>query len=665
MFGIPTLSSNQLLSQTASQPGRADGNVKLPGQRLRGVAFFLIVFATTSYAATMMFDILRANGTTLLEGSILFLFTVAFAWIAAAFWTAVTGFLLQLLGRDPLSLRKLRKSAAADTPIVTRSAIVMPVHNEQTARIIAGLEATCESLASTGEAEHFDIYLLSDTTDSRIAVQEEVAWAALQRRLEAFYRGRMFYRRRASNTGRKPGNIADFCRRWGAYYDYMIVLDADSVMTGNAIASLVRAMQANPRAGLIQTVPIPVRQQSLFGRFVQFASEVYSPMLATGLSFWQTGAANYWGHNAIVRVQAFTECCGLPALPGEPPFGGEILSHDIVEAALLRRSGWHVYLFPWIQGSYEEVPSNLLDFAKRDRRWAQGNLQHLQLLAAPGLRPLSRLNFLMGATAYLSSLLWLIMLVLSTMDAIEQALTGTQFFSPGYQLFPNWPIAKTGETISLLTITIGTLLLPKLLGILLCLLQPKRLRAFGGTASLLTSSLIETVFSILIAPLMMTFHAYFVVRILLGHQTAWGPQERMGRRVTMGEALRYTLAATLGGLSWGGLTWFLAPHFFWWLTPVLTGLVLAAPLVSLSSSPALGRALRHRGGVLQTPSETAPAMVLRRLQQLLSVEDKPESQPVWIPSLPPVRYREMPIQYLTRQSRLKSHYWQFRLRRRT
>ena len=661
MFGIP------MLCDKGSQEMHKLSNsytLRVPGQRLRVLGFITLILTSTAFAVAMMFDILRANGTTLIEGSILVLFTVAFAWIVAAFWTAMLGFTLRMLRLDPLTLRRRRTPRAGDMPIVTRTAVVMPVYNEHTARVIAGLEATCESLVSTGESDKFDCYLLSDSTDADVAREEETAWAALQQRLAGVFRGRLVYRRRSNNTGRKPGNIADFCRRWGSYYEYMIVLDADSVMSGEAMVTLVRTMQANPQAGLIQTVPIPVRAQTMFGRFVQFAAELYSPMLATGLSFWQSGAANYWGHNAIVHVQAFTDNCGLPTLAGDPPFGGDILSHDFVEAALLRRAGWQVYLLPDLRGSYEEVPSNILDFVKRDRRWAQGNLQHLKLLAAPGLRPLSRLNFLLGATAYLSSLLWLIMLTLSTVDAVENALTGTQFFSSGYQLFPNWPIVKTREIVSLLSITVAMLLLPKSLGIGWCLLRRRQRQAFGGSARLLRGALVETVFAVLIAPIMMTYHAYFVVLILLGQQTSWGPQERMGRRVALTEALRYSMAGTLVGLLWGGAIWIVAPQFFWWMLPVLSGLVVAAPLISLSSSPALGDRLR-RCGIFLTPSETEAPMVLQRVQRLLAARTENTPSPGWRPSLPPVRYREMPLQALARRSPVKGDEGQIWVRRKT
>lgn len=656
MFGIQQLFNNR--AEASRQPESRKA-FSVPWQRLRGVAFCTLVLTTTSYAVAMMFNSLRANDMTLIEGSFLLLFIPTFAWITAAFWTAVAGFILRLLQLDPLVLRKHRTSDDTEQSIITRTAVIMPIHNEPTARVISGLEASCESLVATGEADKFDCYLLSDSTDAAVAREEETAWAAMEQRLKSLFSGRLFYRRRPNNSGRKPGNIADFCRRWGSYYDFMIVLDADSVMTGETMVTLVRAMQANPRAGLIQTVPMPVRQQTMFGRYVQFACEIYSPMLATGLSFWQTGAVNYWGHNAIIRVRAFTENCGLPTLPGNPPLGGEILSHDFVEAALLRRSGWHVYLFPELGGSFEEAPSNLLDFAKRDRRWAQGNLQHLKLLATPGLRPLSRVNFLLGATAYLSSLLWLIMLALGTADAVNQPLTGTQFFGPGYQLFPNWPVVQTGEIAFLLSITIGILLLPKMLGVILCLLQPRQRRAFGGTSCLLRSSIIETAFSVLIAPIMMSYHAYFVLSILLGYQTSWEPQARMGRRVTLTEALRDAFIGTLGGLLWGSLTWALAPAFFWWLLPVLSGLVVAAPLISLSSSPAIGKILWRRG-IFLAPSETEPPVVLHRLQQQLAAGRRPTPQPNWMPSLLPVRYREMPIHRLERWTQIKRYYWYWR-----
>jgi membrane glycosyltransferase len=352
----------------------------------------------------------------------------------------------------------------------------------------------------------------------------------------------------------------------------------------------------------------------MFGRFVQFASRLYSPMLATGLCFWQGSEANYWGHNAIIRVAPFMKHCGLPVLPGYPPLGGEVLSHDFVEAALMRRGNWHVYLLPDLEGSYEGVPGNILDFATRDRRWAQGNLQHLKLLGARGLHPLSRLHFLLGALAYVSSVLWLVLLALSTVDALGRALWPHDFFGPGYQLFPDWPIAKTDEIVSLLVVTVTLLLLPKVAGILLCLIDRQRRSAFGGTGWMLASVLMEIIFSILIAPVMMLFHAYFVVIILGGHTVTWNPQIRDDRSIGIHETARYLLLPTLIGVAWGVLTFCVAPQFFWWLTPILIGLGLAIPLVMWSSRVSMGRML-GRLGLFCTPEELAPPVELQDAQE--------------------------------------------------
>ncbi|MQM36544.1 Glucans biosynthesis glucosyltransferase H [wastewater metagenome] len=614
--------------------------VHCPGAGLRRAVFALLVLSSAAGGVFLMFSILRANDTTILEWGILALFTVTFTWIVAAFWSAVAGFVLSLARRHPLTLAA---SPVPDSGPTGRVAVVMPVYNEDPGRVLAGLEATWHSLVATGAGERFDFHLLSDTRDEAIAEAEAAGCAELAERLDAD--GRLFYRRRDDNAGRKAGNIADFCRRWGGRYDFMVVLDADSVMSGDALLALARTMWRHPSAGIIQTVPIPVRQRTPFGRFLQFAARLYSPMLATGLSFWQMDAANYWGHNAIIRVRAFSDCCGLPALPGRPPLGGDILSHDFVEAALMRRGGWHVYLLPEIEGSYEEVPSNLLDFAKRDRRWAQGNLQHLRLLAAYGLHPLSRVHFLMGATAYISSLLWLFMLALSTVDALTRALNQGEFFRRGYQLFPDWPVAKTTEIASLLMITVALLLLPKVLGVLRALLRADERRAFGGGWRLAWNALTETVFSVLIAPVMMVFHAGFVLAVLSGSRTGWDPQVRDGRAVAWREAARRTALATIGGLLWGGVTAWLALGFFWWLTPIVAGLVLAAPIVVCSSRLDWGEWM-VRSGTWAAPEERRPPAVLGLLDTTLAAEGRGAARR--LPALPPERPLAMPVQSLER-----------------
>jgi membrane glycosyltransferase len=643
MSGIPTPFSNM---QRQHQPIRVAGQsrnlIHIPGETLRRVIFFIAVAATVIAGVWMMFEILAANDLMPLEVVLLILFSITFGWIATAFWSGACGFVLQMLRLDPLTLQRIDPDRYRNQPVTTRTAVVMPVYNEDTHRVIAGFEATLRSLDSLGEMQHFDFYLLSDTTNADVAKAELAAWNQLSERLGDL-RERIFYRRREKNIGRKVGNLMDFCQRWGCNYAHMIVLDADSIMSGDCLLQMVRAMQANPRAGLIQTVPIPVRQTTFFGRFVQFAAVLYSPMLATGLCFWQTNAANYWGHNAIIRMRAFIDYCGLPSLPGKAPFGGDILSHDFVEAAMLRRAGWDVFLLADLEGSYEEVPCNIIDYAKRDRRWVQGNIQHLGLLNIAGMNLINRLHFLFGAIAYITSLIWLGMLVLSTADAVIRSINSNVYFSPGVQLFPDWPIAKTGLIVSLITLTIALLLLPKVLGIIVAITH--RNAEFGGTWAIIKGAFIETLFAILIAPIMMVFHAYFVVSVFLGFKVNWDAQEREGRLLPWSEAFARTARTSLVAIVWGALTYYYAPIFFWWLTPILTGLVLAAPIVRYSSSIYLGK-LMQRLNIFLSPSETQEDPVLQEMKLLAAQKPQLDHSLANIPSLPADTWTEMPVQNL-------------------
>ena len=604
------------MSSNSASAARSDIAAALARPSARRGAFLTVATLTTVAGVAMMTQILMPNGLTVIEGAILVLFAVTFGFTALSFWTAAAGFVLRLFDIEPLTLRRRRAVATHATDrIVTRTAIVMPICDEDTVRVLAGVEATWRSLEATGEARHFDYYLLSDTRIDEIARAEERGWTALCRRLGAG--GRIFYRRREERVGRKAGNIEDFCCRWGGHYEHMIVLDADSVMAGETLLALVRAMQADPKAGIVQSPPVPVRQETAFGRYVQFAAQLHGPMLTTGLSFWQRGEANYWGHNAIIRIAPFMEHCGLPKVPGAPPMGGEILSHDFVEAALMRRAGWRVYLLDDLGGSYEEVPSNIADYAKRDQRWAQGNLQHLRLTILRGLHPVSRLNFLLGALAYGSSLVWLLLLTLGTADALIRALVPHDFFRSGYQLYPDWPIIQTGKIYLLLAITIGMLVLPKVWGVTICLLDRDQRTGFGGAVRVIANALVELVFSVLLAPLMMTAHAYFVMTTLAGRIVSWGRQSREGRSLGFGEAVRFGAIPTLLGIGWGAATWIYAPEFFWWLTPVIAGLVMSIPLLMLSSLPGLGRRLAALG-LFRSPEESRPSLPLQYVDRALA-----------------------------------------------
>jgi membrane glycosyltransferase len=577
----------------------------------RRALFFSLTFGTALYGADVMFDILKANGLSLLESMSLVLFFVLFTWITGAFWTAVAGFVIRLKGRDPAVIHQ---DDVAGWPLRTRTALVMPIYNEDAGRVAAGIDVIWRSLQAQEDQGAFDLFILSDTRKPEIAAAEEAAWRALVARHGAA--GRIFYRRRELNTSRKAGNIADFVRKWGGAYECMVVLDADSIMSGKTLVALARLMEKNPNVGIIQALPQPAGRDTLFARLVQFAARLNGPMLSTGLAFWQLGESNYWGHNAILRVRAFAHHCALPHLPGKAPLGGEILSHDFVEAALMRRAGYKAWLLADIDGSWEEVPSNIIDFAARDRRWAQGNLQHTKLLRARGLHWLNRLHMVTGILSYATSPVWLAVLVISSIVVCLAAIQGFQYFQPGaYTLFPDWPESRIDEIASLLTLTFAVLLLPKLLGFILAVSDPVTRRGFGGARRLFASLMVEQVFSMLLAPAMMVFHATFVLSTLAGTPVVWDAQERGDRGVTFLQAFRRHRWQLLLGVAWGALILAFAPSYIYWMLPVLIGLLLAIPLTVYTSRADLGRRFRDHG-LLLTPEETQTPAELIELAQL-------------------------------------------------
>ncbi|MEI6412829.1 MAG: glucans biosynthesis glucosyltransferase MdoH [Pseudomonadota bacterium] len=591
--------------------------------RVRRAVFFALVTLSTLLAMTLLASVYQKDGLTPIELVMLVLYAILMTWLSLSFWTAIIGFFLLVSGRDRFNIA--RNQAPKNLSGTFRTALVMPVYNEEPKRIFAGLAAICDDLATQGASSHFDCFVLSDTRDPDLWVEEELRWRALADHWEG--RIAIHYRNREKNVSRKVGNLKDFCTRWGAGYRYMIVLDADSVMAADTLIQMVRVMENNPQVGLLQTPPLSVNKESLFARLLQFAGRVYSPLYTAGLNYWQLSEGNYWGHNAIIRTRAFTECCGLPPLPGREPFGGEILSHDFVESALLRRAGWEIWLAYDLEGSYEELPPTLIDYAKRDRRWAQGNLQHTRLLLARGFHPVSRLHLLMGILSYLSSPLWLMFLVVTGVDAYLRAQISISYFL-GYSLFPVWPPSYTVEMTTVLVVTLFMLFLPKFLALGVRLWQPRDARlGFGGAFWLTAGVILETLVSVLLAPILMLFQTKFVVITLLRRNVVWSAQQRDDRRTGLLEAISAHGGQTFLGVVAGWLSYRYATDFFWWLIPVLSGMVLSIPLSMLLSSPGLGR-LTRSWGLFLTPEEHSPPPVLAALQDHLA---RPEQGTLALP----------------------------------
>lgn len=621
-----------------------------------------VALGLLKWAAAMPSDI-----TVWTRAAVIVLFVLTFGWIALYFWSSILGF-SQLLKRarmpgitypadveaaldaeagiaaDDLRARqnpaapKVREMASF---IKAKTAVLMPIYNEEPAQVMARLLAIGEDLQQAGAGGRFDIFVLSDTTNPKIWVKEEKIWLEAKRILESGSFGaesrsdteaagrsggtaggaglHIYYRRRAQNTARKSGNIEDFCNRWGAEYDFMLVLDADSLMTAETIVKMARLMEANPHAGIIQASPQMVNSTSMFARMQQFAGKVAGPVVGAGLAYWQAGNSNYWGHNAIIRTRAFIGCCGLPKLKGKGPFGGFILSHDFVEAALIARGGWSAWLLPELKGSYEECPPSMIDFAARDRRWCQGNLQHIKVLISRGLHPVSRVHFLTGIMSYLSSPLWLLFLLAGLSMVLFREFIPPQYFGQTYSLFPNWPVFDKYGTIGLFVLSMAMLLVPKFLGLAAYLKgnAGKNGRTDGVCGYVRSAwnagkSLgLEIVVSTLMAPVMMLFQSKFVFDILRGKSVGWNAQNRGDEGTSWQTAWQIHKWHTVLGAVTALVVWKYAHVLFWWLLPITLGLVLAVPLSVISSRVSAGRWLRERGWFV-IPEEICEPKVLAR-----------------------------------------------------
>lgn len=573
-------------------------------------ALFLAAGAGLTIAGTWLFyDLFKVDGFTALEGVLLALFVVLFAQIAFGFSIALWGFVIRLLG-EPFQIMHTLDTADTSGPPGS-TAIVMPVYNEEPARIFQALENMLLSLRATGHGDSFDFFILSDSNQPDNWIGEECAWVSLCSRLEAY--GRVFYRKRRVSLHGKSGNIADFCRRWGRRYRYMIILDADSVMTGECFVRLARAMDANPRVGLIQTAPQIVRGTSVYQRLIQFSTHTLGPVFAAGANFWHLGGANYWGHNAIIRLAPFMEHCVLPELPGVTAADRHILSHDTVEAALMAQAGYEVWFAYDEPGSYEEGPPNLTESLKRDRRWCQGNLQHFWFLFAPRTGFTNRIHIFFGLMAYLSAPLLVIFIALSGFDFYAKQKFALYSSQPAYAADSWW------TSLLLLGLTLLLLFASKVFGLLHTL---PRARDFGGVLALLLGSALEALASILLAPIMLWFYTRFIVLAVLGLRVNWKTQNRSDSAIPLAQAIREYGPLTVGGLLATALTLYFTPLLTLWLSPILLGWLLAIPSAMLTSSDRLGLWLRARG-IFLIPEEKTTPPILDRLDETPPALERP------------------------------------------
>ena len=584
----PLAMPTQSLTEDSAQGARVRFADSHPWRRT------LVVGATavsTLAATAIMARLLAPKGYSVADGAMLALFAVLFAWVAFAFVSAMAGFAIMWKGggAEPWKPQPI---------IFTRTALLVPTYNEDPGRILAGVQAIYEDLAAMGVSELYDIYVLSDTRESAIAQAE--ATGVIRLRLKLGIEKSIYYRRRPLNLDRKAGNIADWVTRFGAGYESMIILDADSLMTGDTIVRLTAAMEADDSVGLIQTVPNIIGAATVFARLQQFAARIYGPVIAQGQAWWSGAEGNYWGHNAIIRTRAFAESAGLPHIEGGKPFGGHIMSHDFVEAALMRRAGWAIRMAGFT-GSYEETPPSLIDMAVRDRRWCQGNLQHSAVVSAKGLHWVSRLHLARGVLAYLTAPLWFAFLAVGGIVWFQQRDAVDALATP----------AAAG----LFALTMALLAIPKIMGAVLVARDRLARNSCGGSLKLATGVVVEIVLSALMAPIFMLMHSRAVADVLRGKHSGWAAQQRDDGRLKFKDAWKRHGLHTLFGIAWALGAYHLDPMLLAWTSPMALGLIISMPISMITSRGDVGRWLA-RTGVFQIPEEVEVPRVVTRAGEL-------------------------------------------------
>ena len=561
----------------------------------RRIAFAAVVTASSLALLSLMAVTLFPAGPDALGIAMLLVFALTLPWTTTGFWNAAAGYALMSFARDPEgAVAPHLRDAGNDGPIDSRTAMLVCVRNEDTARLSRNLAWMLEGLAATGEARWFHVYILSDSDRPAIAEAEARVAAALADRFGASLG--VTYRRRERNTGYKAGNIRDFCERWGRLHRFAIVLDADSVMAPQALLRLVRVMQAHPRIGILQTLITGLPSASAFARVFQFGMRLGMRSYTLGAAAWQGDCGPYWGHNAILRLEPFIEHCVLPVLPGEPPLGGHVLSHDQLEAVLMRRAGYEVRVLPDEEGSWEENPPDLLEFMRRDLRWCQGNMQYFPFLGLSGLHPVSRFQLVLAIAMYLGSPAWLAFILLGLIRG---------------------PVFHLELGIVLFFLMLSMTFAPKLATLADVLARRDLRRAYGGAARIALGAALEIVFSMLLAPVIAVAVTVFVLGLPLGRRGGWAEQRRDAQHLTLAAAARKLWPQTIAGAALVAWFWVAAPGLVWYWLPIFAGLVGAVPFAMVTAHPAVGRALAACG-ICRIPEESSPPLAAPAPARLLA-----------------------------------------------
>jgi membrane glycosyltransferase len=552
--------------------------------------FFLLIGGTMAALLWLAATALSAGGFGLLDVILLSLFAVTIPWFAIGFWNATIGLVIMRFARDPVAaVLPVAARVRGDEPITASTAILLCIRNEPPERVARLLEPMLRGLEAAGVAEHFRVYVLSDTNMPDMAAAEQSRFTDMANAWRG--RVRLVYRRRNGNSGYKAGNIRDFCERWGHEHELAVMLDADSAMTVDLLLRLVRMMQIEPHIGILQSLVIGMPSASPFARMFQFGMRLGMRSYTIGSAWWQGDCGPYWGHNAVVRLAPFTACCTLPVLEEGALVKGHVLSHDQIEAVLMRKAGHEVRVLAEEGASFEQNPPTLLEFIRRDLRWCQGNMQYAHFLRVPGLRPASRYQLLLALLMYLGSPAWMGLLLIGSI-AVAVAPTPADFM--------HW---KAG--IALMWLVLGMWFAPNIATVIDVLSRPEQRRAFGGGLRFTASFAVTVAFVILLAPICWASHTLFLARLLTGRTIVWSAQSRDDHAVPWSLALRRLWPQSLFGLVPILLLAATAPSAIPYALLIAGGPLLSIPLAVATSSPALGRAL-IAAGIARLPEETAP-----------------------------------------------------------
>jgi membrane glycosyltransferase len=568
----------------------------LPGWR--PALFFLCVGLTMAGLIWLAVVALSPGGLDAIDLLLVALFALTLPWYVIGFWNATIGLLIMRFARDPaIAVLPVAGRVPADAPITTSTAILVCIRNEPPERVARMLQPMLQGLTARGVGECFHVYVLSDTSDDDIAASEAVCFATVA----AAWRGQiaLTYRRRSHNIGFKAGNVGDFCARWGKHHDFAILLDADSVMTVDLVVKLVRIMQLNPSLGILQTLVIGMPSASPFARIFQFGMRLSMRSYTIGSAWWQGDCGPYWGHNAIVRLAPFMRHCQLPVLPGGPLVKGYVLSHDQIEAVLMRRAGYAVRVLASEGSSFEQNPPTLIEFIRRDLRWCQGNMQYWPFLRLPGLRPVSRYQLVFAILMFLGSPAWMGLLLIGS-AAVALAPTPTAFMR-----------SDAGTTGLILVLAMW--FAPNIATVIDVLTRAKLRHLFGGAVRFSASFMITIGFAVLIAPIMWASHTLFLGRLLCRRTVEWGAQARHDHEVSWSAAFRQFWPQTLVGVAPVLLLAMAAPAALPYALLIAGGPLLSIPLAVATASSTVGKALIGLG-LDRLPEEALPPPELRALK---------------------------------------------------